>query len=326
MNTLPTKASSPLNDPTLSVITVTFNSRNEIEEFVRSVKNQNLDTQLWFIDNASTDGTPDILLRLAKDAAWIKVILNDTNIGLAAANNQPLESLSSAYTAIVNPDVVLHPGTFQSLVDYLEKHTDVVAVAPVNVSQDGIPHSSFHKGWSLLHLLLWRTLPSLIIKRLYKTFRTYGEQDVLFASGACIVVRTEEFKRIGGYDPEYFLTVEDVCDLCIRLRRGGQGKRVVVTPTAHITHLVSRSASAVPFVTLWNGARGSIYHFHKHNGLAAGLAAYAIVFSSILVRYLIALVGAAFSEGRRASMRINWQVLRQLVVDNPLFIKIRIAR
>ncbi len=312
---------SPLSDHLLSVITVTFNSRNEIEDFVHSFENQNLDIHLWLIDNASSDGTPDALMRLANEFEWISVKLNDANVGLAAANNQPLESLSSPYTAIINPDVVLHPGALRALVAYLEKNIDVVAVAPVNVAPDGTPHSSFHKGWSLAHLVVWRILPASITQRLYKAFRVYDEQDVLFASGACIVVRTEDFKRIGGYDPEYFLTVEDVCDLCIRLRQGDQRKRVVVTPTAYITHLRSRSAAVVPFVTLWNGARGSIYHFHKHEGLAAGVAAYAILFSSSLLRVLVALPGATFSIRRRASIRKNWQVLRQLVSDNPLLIK-----
>ena len=315
---------SPLSAHLLTVITVTFNSRNEIEDFVRSFENQNVDIHLWLIDNASSDGTADTLMRLANECKWISVKLNDTNVGLAEANNQPLATLSSLYTAIINPDVVLHPGALSALVAYLEKHVDVVAVAPVNVAPDGTPHSSFHKGWSLAHLLVWRLLPASITRRLYKVFRVYDEQDVLFASGACIVVRTADFKRIGGYDPEYFLTVEDVCDLCIRLRQGDRRKRVVVTPTACITHLRSRSASVVPFVTLWNGARGSIYHFHKHVGLAAGLAAYAIVFSSSLLRVLVALPGAAFSTARCASIRNNWNVLRQLVWDNPLFIKNRV--
>lgn len=321
MNTSLADTLSPPANHSLSVITVTFNSNNEIDDFVRSFENQNLNIHLWLIDNASSDGTPETLMRLANEYQWISVKLNDANVGLAAANNQPLESLSSLYTAIINPDVVLHTGALRALVTYIEKNRDVVAVAPVNVAPDGTPHSSFHKGWSLAHLLVWRILPSSITQRLYKAFRVYDEQDVLFASGACILVRTEDLKRIGGYDPEYFLTVEDVCDLCIRLRLGDRRKRVVVTPTARITHLRSRSASVVPFVTLWNGARGSIYHFHKHGGLAAGLAAYAIVFSSSLIRVLVALPGAAFSMRRNSSLRNNWQVLRQLVRDNPLLIK-----
>ena len=323
MKTTSVESRDPRSDYLLSVITVTFNSRNEIEDFVHSFEQQPLAVQLWLVDNASTDGSADQLERLASQHSWIKVLRNTANVGLAAGNNQPIAQLASTYTAIINPDVVLHPGALSVLVDYLEKNADVVAVAPVNVTADGVPHSSFHKDWTLAHLLVWRILPGALTQRLYKAFRVYEEQDVLFASGACIVMRTADFQSVGGYDPEYFLTVEDVCDLCIRLRQGDQRKRVVVTPTARITHLRSRSASEVPFITLWNGARGSIYHFHKHGGWVAGLTAYAIVFGSSLLRVLVALPRAAFSARGKASLRNNWQVLRQLLIDNPLFIKNR---
>jgi GT2 family glycosyltransferase len=321
MSTLEGNVIRRLPAEVLTVVTVTYNSAREIRDFVDSVDKQGVYTRLWLIDNASSDGTAGLLQRLAGEHEWISVILNERNLGLAAANNQPLESLSSQFTAIINPDVVLHAGALRALVSYLQGHPDVVAVAPVNVDDDGTPHSSFHRGWSLIHLLVWRLLPSPVTRRLYEAFRAYGEQDVLFASGACLVMRTDDFKGIGGYDPEYFLTVEDVCDLCIRLRRGDPRKRVVVTPSANITHLRSRSAVVVPFISQWNAARGSIYHFHKHGGLAAGVAAYCIIFGSILVRILATLPLAVFSKRRRASLSNNGRVLRQLLRDNPLSIK-----
>jgi len=310
-----------LDSNVLSVITVTYNSRNEIESFVNSVKQQGVEIRLWLIDNASSDGTADIIMDIAKERKWISVKLNKTNIGLAAANNQPLAHLSSLYTAIINPDVIIHPGALKSLIVYLENNPDTVAVAPVNIDEDGVPHSSFHKRWSLFHLLIWRLLPAQITQKIYKAFRTYDEQDVLFASGSCIVMRTADLQYIGGYDPEYFLTVEDVCDLCIRLRKGNTFKRVVITPSAYITHFRSRSAAVVPFVTLWNGVRGSIYHFHKHRGLLAGIAAYGILLISLILRILFALPQSMLSARHRESINNNFKVISRMVCDNPLDIK-----
>jgi GT2 family glycosyltransferase len=135
------------------------------------------------------------------------------------------------------------------------------------------------------------------------------------------MARTPDFKQIGGYDPAYFLTVEDTCDLCIRLRRGDAGQRVVVTPQARITHLTSRSAVNVPFVTLWHGARGSIYHFRKHHGMAAGWAAFLIVLASISMRTAVAAVKTLFDKRYRPSLENNRRVLEKLFSDNPLFLK-----
>lgn len=312
--------SAPPERPvTLSIVTVTYNSVREIRDFVCSLDTQGVDWKLWLVDNASTDGTPALIQSLAQADPRISVVLNSSNVGLAAANNQPLSRLRSSYVAIINPDVVLHPGALRELVDYMDQHADTVAAAPVNVDADGTPHSSFHRHWGLRHLLVWRLLPAALTQRLYAAVRHYGEQDVLFASGACILARSQDFVAIGGYDPAYFLTVEDVCDLCIRLRQGHPEKRVVVTPAARITHLKSRSAVAVPFVTLWHGARGSIYHFKKHHGVVAGWLAFLIVLSSISLRTLAAFVRLPFDARYRASLSNNRRVLEKLFSDNPLF-------
>ncbi len=303
----------------LSIVTVTYNSANEITDFVRSLDSQQIDWRLWLVDNASTDDTRVMLSALAQSDQRVQVMLNEANVGLAAANNQPISQLRSRYVAIVNPDVVLHPGALPALVTYLDHHPGAVAVAPVNVDTNGAPHSSFHRAWGLRHLLVWRLLPARVTRWLYARVRRYDEQDVLFASGACILTRTSDFVAIGGYDPAYFLTVEDVCDLCIRLRRGDPRKRVVILPAAQITHLKSRSAIAVPFVTLWNGAYGSVYHFRKHHGLAAGWLAFMIVFSSTLLRTALAAVRAPFDTSYKASLHNNRRVLGRLLSDNPLF-------
>lgn len=306
-------------NPTLSIVTVTYNSANEISDFIHSLDSQQIDWHLWLVDNASSDGTAAVLNEIAHIDPRIHVVINAVNVGLAAANNQPLGQLRSRYVAIINPDVVLHAGALSALGAYLDRHPDVVAVAPVNVDEDGTPHSSFHRDWGLIHLLVWRLLPARLTQWLYSLVRRYDEQDVLFASGACIVARTDDFVAIDGYDPAYFLTVEDVCDLCIRLRRGDAGKRVVVYPEAKITHLKSRSASAVPFVILWHGAYGSIYHFRKHHGVAAGWMAFLIVLLSTGVRVVVAAVRAPFTARHRVALANHLRVLGRLFSDNPLF-------
>jgi GT2 family glycosyltransferase len=303
---------------TLSIITVTYNSKKEIEDFVRSLDDQAMDWRLWLIDNASTDGTPAVLSTLAEADSRITVVLNTSNVGLAAANNQPLSQLRSRYVAIVNPDVKLHSGALHALVEYLDQHRDVVAAGPVNVDEDGTPHSSFHHAWGLRHLLVWRLLPGRVTRWLYERVRRYDEQDVLFASGACLLVRTEDFVAIGGYDPEYFLTVEDVCDLCIRLRGGDPKKRVVVLPGARITHLKARSSVAAPFVTLWHGAHGSIYHFRKHHGRVAGALAFSIILLSVCARTVSAALRAPFEAQYRRSFDNHRRLLEHLFRRRPL--------
>lgn len=297
----------------ISIITVTYNSAGEIEDFVESVNNQALKVELWIVDNASTDTTVEIVKNLLNKYPWIKLITNKTNIGLAAANNAPLELLSGKFTTIVNPDVVLHTGALAALTLHLQNNQDVVAVAPLNLYGDGSPHTSFHHNWTLIHLLLWRILPGSLTHAIYRAIRTYKEQNVLFASGSCIMMRTEDFTAIGGYDPMYFLAVEDACDLCIRLRKGDNSKRVVLTPKATITHLVSRSSIGAPYILLWNSACGSIYHFRKHYGFLSGLAAYAIQFTSSVIRLINSALMSLFFPAYRSNYLNNLKVLKGLL-------------
>ncbi len=67
-----------------------------------------------------------------------------------------------------------------------------------------------------------------------RLFARYRERDVLFVSGACLLAPTALLKSIGGYDPNYFLSIEDVVDLCSRIR--DRGFRVVFYPLARIIH------------------------------------------------------------------------------------------
>lgn len=306
----------------ISIITVTYNSAGEIEDFIESVRAQKESIILWIIDNASTDNTVEIVSNLASRYSWIKLIASPINMGLAAANNMPIKKINSDFTAIINPDVILSFDALTALKNYLLQHDDVVAVAPINVYAYGDAHTSFHKNWTLMHLVTWRIFPSFLTRRIYGKIHKYCEQNVLFASGACILFRSMDYQAIEGYDPEYFLTVEDACDLCIRLRQGDESKRVVVTPAAQVTHLGARSSSGLPFIVLWHGARGSIYHFHKHHGLLVGILAYFIILFSILIRFLISIPGSIFSKQQRLSLLVNGRVILALITHNPLLIKI----
>lgn len=302
----------------LSVITVTYNSANEIDDFVKSLEEQSIDYDAWLIDNASTDDTQKKLIDIQLKNKNINIILNEKNIGLSAANNQPIKKLNSEYIAIINPDVKLHKDSLSKLINYLDTHQNAVAVAPVNVDYNGEPHSSFHRSWSLIHLMVWRLFPSKLTNWIYSKIRNYNEQNVLFASGACILLRTKDFIAIDGYDPLYFLTVEDVCDLCIRLRKISAATNVVIIPSATITHLKSRSAITMPFITLWHGAHGSIYHFKKHHGNFVGWLAFFIVYISIFIRTLSSGIRSPFNKLHRKRFEINKLVLKKLIIENPL--------
>lgn len=306
--------------PRVSVIIVTYRSSNEIPGCLESVLRQSVPTETFIVDNASPDNTAQIVAGYAARFENVHVILNKENIGLAAANNSPLEQCQGDYVLIQNPDTLLRDQTLSQLVTFLDENPDVEVVGPKNLYEDGTPHASFHRHWGLLHILMWRVLPYRFARMLYDRFARYKYQDLLFVSGACLMLRRSTFERIGGYDPGYFLTVEDACDLCIRARKAGG--RVVFLPDAEVIHLGGRSGAQAPYLVVWHGYSGSVYHFLKHKGIAQAVFVLVLLLIGSGVRAVIAAPLGIFQERYRNVARIYAHVFWSLLIRNPIRTKL----
>jgi GT2 family glycosyltransferase len=111
------------------------------------------------------------------------------------------------------------------------------------------------------------------------------------------------YERIGGYDPEYFLTIEDVCDLCIRAKRSGC--RVVFLPEAEIFHFTGRSGVQAPYIVVWHGNRGTVYHFLKHKGILQALLVSLLLIGAAAARIAVASILSIAKRQYRDVARIS---------------------
>jgi len=99
----------------VSVTIVTYNSGRFIKRCLESVLAQRYaNKEIVVIDNASSDGTVDILEQFEDRC---QIIYNDENIGFAAAQNQAIRSSTGEWVLTLNPDVLLLPNFIQALVD-----------------------------------------------------------------------------------------------------------------------------------------------------------------------------------------------------------------
>jgi len=314
----------PMAYPRVSIIVVTYGSSDEIGACLDSVLEQSVASEILVVDNASTDDTAEIVKQYTVRFSNVHVIVNQENIGLAAANNAGLGRSRGDYVLILNPDTLLRRDTLARLVAFLDANPDVGVVGPKNLYRDGRPHSSFHTRWGMLEIVLWRVLPYRFARRFYDRFSSYDYQNLLFVSGACLMMRRSIFERIRGYDPEYFLTVEDACDLCIRAR--ATGCRVALLPSAEVIHLGGRSGVQAPYIVVWQGHRGSVYHFLKHKGIAQSSAVLALLLISSGLRMVFAAALGIFSGRYRKVAGIYGRVFWNLLVRNPLWEKAQIVR
>jgi exopolysaccharide biosynthesis polyprenyl glycosylphosphotransferase len=226
-------------DVDLSIVVVTHESAGDIRECLDSLAEvlHEVDAEVIVVDNASTDGTADIVsaahpeVRLIRKRARHGFSIN-CNIGAAAA--------SGRHVMLLNPDTETRPGALRALVDYLDRHPEVGAVGPRLVFPDGSLQASARRFPELASTIVRRTplrtvMRSSEAERRHLLLDAHDERvrDADWLLGAAIAVRGEAFRRLGGFDDGYRLYCEDI-DLCWRLHEDGWAVRYL--PSAVIQH------------------------------------------------------------------------------------------
>ena len=301
----------------VTIAIVTYCSRPELPDCLDSILAAQIAAKVIVIDNGSNDGTLDLAKEYASRHRNIVAVASGGNIGLSAGNNLVIPYIEGDYVLMLNPDTVLEPNALASLVAIMDRDPKIGAIGPKCVYEDGTPHTSYHHGWSLWHLVAWRVLPYSFVRKLYDGYARYREAEVGFVSGACLLARSEVFKQIGGYDPAYFLTVEDACDLCERIR--ARGYKIVFSPRAQIKHLCGRSGEHVPYLTTLEGYKGDIYHFFKHSGRLGGLLAFLIIVVGCLTKLAVTLLKVLLRRRPidRQNFGVYWRILPKLLSSGP---------
>lgn len=305
--------------PRVSVVVVTYGSSNELPDCLDGLLKQPVPLEVFLVDNASPDSTPQMVADYGSRYWNVHAILNAENIGLAAGNNTPMERCRGDYVLMLNPDTVFRDNSLERMVDFLDKNMDVGVVGPRNVYADGASHVSSQRAWGISQVLMWRVLPYRIPRLVQDRLSFYKQEDVLFVSGSCLLIRRSIFEEIGGYDPEYFLCIEDVCDLCMRAKR--TGCRIVFLPDEEVVHLTGRSGVQAPYIVVWHGNRGTIYHFLKHKGIGQALLVSLLLVIAAAVRIVSASILGIVSRKYRNIAWIYARVLWSIVAKNPIRVR-----
>ena len=188
------------------------------------------DFRLFLVDNASLDGCGAQLAAADFADVRVKVKCLSENVGFGKGHNSVLSELASDVHFILNPDILLREGdgdVLSDLADWLLAQPGAVMATPQLWFPDGrIQHLPRRKPtpW----LLLARQLAPRFGGVFAKADSHYTMQDedltqprrIEFCTGSFSAVRTDVFKKIGGFDPGYFMYVEDA-DLTQKALREG---------------------------------------------------------------------------------------------------------
>lgn len=293
--------------PATAVI-VTYNSAAQIDECLRAVRRSH-DAGLLncvVVDNASRDATPRIL---SQHESWATVIRSPENLGFGRGCNLGFAAVASPYVLFLNPDAVLEQAGTARLIEFLDANARAGIVAPAILESDGGYQTTgpFPTPGRIL-----RTASPGLGRRHADRAIVPGEAPARteWVCGAALMIRSELFKALGGFDPRFFLYFEET-DLCRRAAAAGSEIWTVGEATAH--HV--GGASAVQEVKeSFSGCipryyfASRYYYLRKHFGLPAAVG------TEILEWVLLALsAGTARLRGRtdrRFAVRLRGPMLR----------------
>lgn len=208
----------------VSLIVVNLNSRQLLEDCLTSVYQHTSDVEFETIvvDNASTDGSVEMVKRLFPQ---VRLIENTVNNRYAIANNQGLDIAQGRHVFYLNGDTVLLGNTIKELVEFLDTHPQVGGVGCRLIYPDGSYQDAcfrFPSALNVFYLLClsrfyWKT--SLAAN--YPQIQDRTEpQSVDFVMGACLMARRDLLQQIHGMDEDYYFYGED-SDLCYRIWQAG---------------------------------------------------------------------------------------------------------
>lgn len=218
----------------IAVVILNWNGRKMLERFLPSVIRRSSDlAEVIVADNASTD---DSLPWLAEHFPQVATIVLDQNYGFAEGYNRALKQVDAQYYVLLNSDVEVTERWLEPLVQFMDAHPEVAACQPkLRAVAD---HGAFEYAGASGGFIDRLGYP-FCRGRLFTTVeRDHGQYDdpmeVHWATGACLLIRAEDYWRVNGLDGRFFAHNEEI-DLCWRLRIAG--RKIFCLPQSHVYHM-----------------------------------------------------------------------------------------
>jgi GT2 family glycosyltransferase len=244
--------------PRVSVVIVNFRSADHTSTAIEGLRGLNWPAdrlEIIVVDNASGDGSLDILRAGAPDAC---IVESAVNTGFAGGCNLGVDHATGDYVALLNPDARPHREWISAAVAVLESQPSVGCVASKVLDWDGtnLDYGSVGMSFDGQAYKYHAGQPD--------TGGFEEQADVLFPTGSAMVMRTHLFRELGGFDERYFMFFEDV-DLGWRLWLRGHRVRYVPTSLTYHRHHATMERYGT-WLERYLLSRNALYTIYKNYG------------------------------------------------------------
>ncbi len=279
----------------VTAVVVDYHAGEHLAACLGSLRAAGVDERL-VVDNGSSAAERAAARRADPDLHWVDA---GANLGYGTAANLGVARAGHPFLLVCNPDVVVGPGAVDTLVDRLEADPDLGLVGPLVRNPDGSVYPSARTFPDLVdalgHGALGLVAPGNRFTARYRMLDWDHARParVDWVSGACVLARRAAWEDIGGFDPAYFMYLEDV-DLCWRASRAGWA--VGYEPAAEVTHTQGVSADRHPYRMLAAHHR-SLWRFARATTTGPRRLALPIVAAGLAGRVGVAAVAHRLSPG-----------------------------
>jgi GT2 family glycosyltransferase len=298
----------------ISIVVVNWNTKDLLQRALSCIYStvEDLSHEVIVVDNNSDDGSQEML---QTKFPQVRLIQNRENVGFARANNQGLAIAEGRYLLLLNSDAFLQPGALKTMVRVMDAFPDTGAAGCRLYYEDGSLQPSAY-SFSTLSTELWQ---ALWLDRLFPSSRLFGkyrmsywhfddQRVVDWVMGACILLRADAIRQVGGLDERFFMYSEEM-DLCYRLKQAGWKVRFI--PNASAIHVWGGSSYQLPEQTFLRLYNSRALFFRKHYGpVNAWLYKLLLAFSS-LVRVAVGLTAAVVKPKKDISLSLHnyWRLM-----------------
>ena len=297
---------SPASPFDISLIIVSFNTRDVLRESLQSVAREQGDLRLeiFVVDNNSHDGSVEMV---ETEFPYVQVMRSSVNLGFGAANNLALEVAQGRYIVLLNSDAFLCPDSLRLSVQHMDQQPNVGLAGGRLVGRDHSWQPSARMFPSILSD--FKVMTGLAGKfpksRFFGSFdRTWADPllpaEVDWVPGAYSIIRAEALQKVGFFDPEFFLYSEEV-DLCRRIQNAGY--KIMYWPDIVVIHIGGESSRQIKTLEMSSAGaqlirwrmRSTLLYYRKHHGSAAWIAK----MLELALYHLTALRNSLSSDPRR---------------------------
>jgi len=256
-------------NPKTAIVILNWNGKKFLEKFLPTlVQHTNPElAEIWVIDNDSKD---DSVSFLENNFSSIKLILLDKNYGFTGGYNKGLAQIKSKYYLLLNSDIEVPRNWLEPLIDLMESNESIAVCGPKLLSyHDKSMFEYAGASGGFIDKLGYPFCRGRIFETCEKDQGQYDKlSDCFWISGAALMIRSEIFNKIEGFDDDFFAHQEEI-DLCWRVQN--LGYRIVCEPKSYVYHVGGGTLpKSNPFKTFLN-FRNNLFLIKKNLPKKSGI-------------------------------------------------------